>query len=99
MRLNNRVTLVSESKGEYNAQTGNIESDEVHREIVPARINDMSDKRMNFLFGKLQSQAYTLIFIGSELNDASYVEINGEPYTITRTRQLRNKFTMDVVAR
>lgn len=99
MRLNHRVTLVNEGKGQFNPQTGNIEPDKLTRRVVPARINDMSDKRMDFLFGRIQSQAYTIIFIGSDPLVASYVEIDDKPFTITRVRRLRNKISMDVVER
>lgn len=98
MRLNHRVTIVSVEEEVFNPSTGNMEPGEERRDIFPARINDMSDERMNFLFGKMKSQAYTIEFLGREPKDCSYVEIDGKPFQITRSRRLRNKSTMDVVA-
>lgn len=98
MRLNHRVTIVRVGEDKFNPETGNMDSVEEKRTIFAARINDMSDERMNFLFGKMKSQAYTIEFLGREPEEGSYVEIDGKPFQITRSRRLRNKSTMDVVA-
>lgn len=98
MRYNNRVTLVNEGERVFNPKTGNMESIGTTRKVIPARVNDMSDERIEFLFGNIQSQAYTIVVMGSAIEDNNYVEINGKPYTIKRVRRLRNKTTMDVVA-
>lgn len=98
MRLNDRVIIVRAGDDIYDPLTGNMIPGEERREIFAARVNDMSDERMNFLFGKLKAQAYTIEFLGREPDEGSYVEIANKPYQIVRSRRLRNKSTMDVVA-
>lgn len=98
MRYNHRVVIVETTEDIFDPVTGNLMPGEEKREVFAARVNDMSEERMNFLFGKMKSQSYTIVFLGREPEEGSYVEIDDQPYQIIKTRRLRNKSTMDVVA-
>ena len=97
MRYDREIAFVTEGARIYDEATGDYITTPAERIIRSAHISDMGLEQMNLLYGTVVEQAKVVRIQGAGPNDFDYIEIDGDSYSVTLMRRLRNETTYQVV--
>ena len=96
MRYDREIAFVTEGARTYDEVTGDYSTTPAERIIRSAHISDMGLEQMNLLYGKVVEQAKVVRIQGAGPVNFDYIEIDGDPYSVTLMRRLRHETTYQV---
>ena len=97
MRYDKEIVFVTEGARTYDEVTGDYSTMPAEKIIRSAHISDMGLEQMNLLYGKVVEHAKIVRIQGAGPNDFDYIEIEGNPYSVTIMRRLQHETTYQVV--
>ena len=89
MRYNHRITLVKETGGKYNPETGRNEPTEKDKTELPCNLSELGIERTNELFGQINSLIIVARLQRPYRKQADYALIDGVKYAIKRQSNYR----------
>lgn len=99
MRYDKVIYFCTNSAETYNETTGDYEAGEPDKVERYAAVLDMSEQRMNLVYGKIKQGALVIHLQNAYTDPFDYIEYNGRKYVVDAKREMRVKgfFTVSEV--
>ena len=96
MRYDTPVTFVKQTDGHYDYDLGEHVDGQREETVLLANVTDLGTERTVNIFGDVKENARVVRLMGRYEVDFDLIEIEGVPYTILKTQNLRYKQTLIV---
>lgn len=96
MRYDVPVVFVTQTEGHYDYDLGEYVDGQREEAVLLANVTDLGTERTVSIFGDVKENARVVRLMGRYEVDFDLIEIEGVPYTVLKTQNLRYKQTLIV---